>query len=327
MFHQTMNIFEKSGFILLESENKDLEIYQKEDVILLAMKKFKDNKKAFRQSSNHLDAELISELKEAFNSLSSRDDIHSVILTSAHKVVFSRGAKVEIMLTATREECRQFIGKLQELILQIQRFLKPVVAAINGLAWGGGLELAMACDYRISSDRENVVFGMPEVSVGIIPGMGGTQNLARLIGRGKSFDIIANAKIDIDPEKAKQYGLVDMVIPADELITKSFAFAKRKDLKKTFDGASGQLTVEQSVIEEEIKSFLANKKIEIVPGVRAAPLAKALISLIFEKDSSLNYLDGLKYEQEIISYLQGTADCKEGITALIEERKPVFCGK
>ncbi|MFQ5486401.1 MAG: enoyl-CoA hydratase/isomerase family protein [Desulfobacterales bacterium] len=322
-----MNIFEKSGFILQGNENKDLEIYQKGNVILLAMKKFKDNKKAFRQSSNHLDAGLIAELKEEFNSLSSRDDIQSVILTSAHKVVFSRGAKVEIMLNATREECRQFIGKLQELILQIQRFLKPVIAAINGLTWGGGLELAMACDYRISSDRENVVFGMPEASVGIIPGMGGTQNLSRLIGREKSFEIIANAKIDIDPVKAKSYSLVDMVTPADELITKSFAFAKRKDLKKTFDGASGQPTVEQSVIEEEIKNFLANKKVEVVPDMRSAPLAKALISLIFEKDSSLNYLDGLKYEQEIIVYLQGTADCKEGITALIEERKPVFCGK
>lgn len=321
------NLFEKSGFKLIESENKDLELYQQEDVILLAMKKFKDNTRAFRQASNHLDTGLISELKEAFNSLSSRNDIQAVILTSAHKVAFSRGAKVEIILTATKEECRQFIGKLQELILQIQRFLKPVIAAINGLTLGGGLELAMACDYRISSDRENVVFGMPEASVGIIPGMGGTQNLTRLIGREKSFDIITNAKIDIDPEKAKQYGLVDMVTPADELISQSFAFAKRKNTKKSFNGTSGPLTVERSLIFEEIKSFLTSKKVEVVPGMRSAPLAKALISLLFEKSSSLNYLDGLKYEQEIIAYLQGTADCREGITALIEERKPVFCGK
>ncbi len=320
-------IFEKSGFTLLENEKKDLEIYQQEDVILIAMKKFKDNKKAFRQSSNHLDTGLISELKEAFNSLSSHADIQSVIVTSAHKVVFSRGAKVEIMLNATTEECRQFIGKLQGLMVQIQRFLKPVIAAINGLAWGGGLELAMACDYRISSDRENVVFGMPEVSVGIIPGMGGTQNLARLIGREKSFDIITNAKVDISPETAKQYGLVDMVVPADELIARAFAFAKRKDLKKTSDGTYAPLTVEQSVIEKEIKNFLANKRVEVVPGTGLAPLSKALMSLLFEKGSSLNYLDGLKYEQEIISYLQGTDDCREGITALIEERKPVFCGK
>lgn len=321
------NIFEENGFSLLDSGHKDLEVYRKEDVLLITLMKSKGNKKAFRQASNHLDSGLISELSDVFDTLAGKDDVFSVILTSSHKVAFSRGAKIEVLMETTAEQSRLFIEEAQKILLQIQRFNKPVIAAINGLAFGGGLELTMACDYRLSSDRENVVFGLPEASLGIIPGMGGTQNLLRLVGMERAREIIINARADINAEAAKEYGLIDKIVPSEKLIEESFLFAANRDLKKAFSIDLDKITVSESSIRDEIKNYLETRKIDIVVDQKAAPVAKALLTFLFEKAADHTYLDGLKYEQEIFCYLQQTSDCKEGIKALTEERPPVFQGK
>jgi len=322
-----INIFEENGFSLLDSGRKDLEVYRKEDVLLITLMKFKGDKKAFRQASNHLDAGLISELSDVFNTLAVKDDVFSVILTSSHKVAFSRGAKIEVLTEATVEQSRLFIEEAQKIILQIQRLNKPVIAAINGLTFGGGLELAMACDYRISSDRENVVFGLPEASLGIIPAMGGTQNLARLVGMERAREIIINARVDIFAEAAKEYGLIDKIVPSEKLIEESLLFAANRDLKKGNSLDLNKITVTDASIRDEIKNYLQTRKIDIDANQKAAPVAKALLTFLFEKAQEHTYLDGLKYEQEIFCYLQQTSDCKEGIKALTEERPPVFQGK
>lgn len=322
-----INIFEENGFSLLDSGHKDLEVYRKEDVLLITLAKYKGDKKAFRQASNHLDSGLISELSDVFDALAGKEDIFSVILTSSHKVAFSRGAKIEVLTEATAEGGRLFIEEAQKILLQIQRFNKPVIAAINGLTFGGGLELAMACDYRLSSDRENVVFGLPEASLGIIPGMGGTQNLPRLVGMERAREIIINARVDIDAEAAKKYGLIDKIVPSEKLIEESFLFAANRDLKKGFSIDLDKITASESSIRDEIGNYLKTRKIDVVVDQKAAPLAKALLTFLFEKAAEHTYLDGLKYEQEIFCYLQQTSDCKEGIKALTEERPPVFQGK
>jgi len=321
------NIFEENGFSLLDNSYKDLEVYRKEDVLLITLAKFKGDKKAFRQASNHLDAGLLSELSDVFDTLAGKDDVFSVILTSSHKVAFSRGAKIEVLAEATVEQSRLFIKEAQKIILQIQRSNKPVIATINGLTLGGGLELAMACDYRLSSDRENVVFGLPEASLGIIPAMGGTQNLARLVGKERAQEIIINARADIFAEAAKQYGLIDKIVPSEKLIEEAFLFAANRDLKKRDSLDLNKITVSEPSIRQRIENYLATQTIEIVAGQKAAPMAKALLTFLFEKATEYTYLDGLKYEQEIFCYLQPTSDCKEGIKALTEERPPVFQGK
>ncbi len=321
------NIFEENGFSLLDSGYKDLEVYRKEDVLLITLVKFKGDKKAFRQASNHLDSGLISELSDVFNTRAGKDDVFSVILTSSHKVAFSRGAKIEVLAEATAEQSRLFIEEAQKMVLQIQRFNKPVIAAINGLTFGGGLELAMACDYRISSDRENVVFGLPEASLGIIPGMGGTQNLPRLVGMERAQEIIINARADINAQSAKEYGFIDKIVPAEKLIEAAFLFAANRDLKKGFSLDLDKITVSKESIRQRIENYLKDRKIDVVADQKAAPLAKALLTFLFEKATEYTYLDGLKYEQEIFCYLQQTSDCKEGIKALTEERPPVFQGK
>ncbi|NQU74254.1 MAG: enoyl-CoA hydratase/isomerase family protein [Candidatus Omnitrophica bacterium] len=321
------NIFEENGFSLLDSGHKDLEVYRKEDVLLVTLMKFKGDKKAFRQASNHLDSGLISELSDVFNTLAGDKDIFSVILTSSHKVAFSRGAKIEVLMGATTEQSRLFIEEAQKILLQIQRFTKPVIAAINGLTFGGGLELAMACDYRLSSDRENVVFGQPEALLGIIPGMGGTQNLPRLVGMEKAREIIMNARADINAQEAKECGLVDKIVPSEKLIEEAFLFAANRDLKKGFSIDLDKITVSESSIRDEIKNYMETLKIDIAQDQKVAPLAKALLSFLFEKTKDCTYLDGLRYEKEVFCRLQQTADCKEGIKALGEERPPVFQGK
>ncbi len=322
-----ISIFEKSNFELLENDYKDLEIFKRENVILISMKKNKHDKKAFRQASNHLDAGMIDELQAVLKAYGSDNNIKAIILSSSHKVAFSRGAKIEILMGASTEQCRNFIQGGQDLLLEIQRYPKPVIAAITGLTLGGGLELVLGCDYRICSTRENVIFGAPEASLGIIPGMGGTQNLPRLIDRKKAFNIISEARTDITPEEAKELGLVDSTAPPNELVEEAFKLASKDNLKKTYKVQEIESGLTNSKILTEIEAFLEKQTIICNPDDAAAPLSKALATFIFENTSADNYSDGLRYEREVLCYLQKTADCQEGLKALTEERPAVFQGK
>ncbi len=320
-----ISLFEKNGFVPEECTYSDLDIFRRGNVLLISMKKFKEDKKASRIAANHFDRNMMIELNKAFSSFETDKDIKSIILASGHKVAFSRGARIELLLEISTEEIVLFIEGAQNFLLQVQQYSKPVIAAISGLALGGGLELAMGCDYRISSNRENVIMGLPETSLGIIPAMGGTQNLSRIIGREKAFDIITEANVEITPQKALDWGLVDMVVDEDSFVNEAFRIANTMNLEK--HGITGKVTKTNEEIRSEIDKYLKETKIEVNPGERTAPLARSLVSFIFSKTSAENYLEGLLYEKEVFVYLSGTSDCREGITALNEERTPVFRGK
>ncbi|MBI9098612.1 MAG: enoyl-CoA hydratase/isomerase family protein [Spirochaetaceae bacterium] len=322
-----VSVFEKNGFTELNTEYKDLEIYSKDNVGLISMKKFKDDIKAHRQSGNHLDYDLMRELKEALLFFQNESRIHKLIITSSHKVAFSRGAKIEDVLGASEEKCRDFLSKAQDLLLTLQKFTKPVIAAINGLTLGGGFELSLACDYRIASSRENVVFGFPETSLGLIPAMGGTQNLRRIIGEKQARYIISESIINITSEKAKVLGIVENIFPPKELINEAFILANRKGIGKQFHPEKVKADLSANTIRKEIISFLKNRQLKPDPRKTAAPIAAALTDFLFTKTDENQYLNGLLYEYEVFCYLQQTEDCYEGIQALTEERKPFFKGK
>jgi len=318
--------FERFGFVPLEEEYNDLDLYRKGNVVLIALHKFRADRRASRESANHLDPPMIDELETALDLLKFDGSVGSLIIASAQLAAFCRGAKIELLLEATEEECRRFIDKAQQLILEIHRYPKPVIAMIDGFALGGGMELILGCDYRISSSRDTVVFGLPEASLGVIPAMGGTLNLRRLAEPEDAGDILLRGRADITAPSAGEMGLVDMVVPPEELLEKAYALASGGGLKRTSLIPETEPSVSPPEIRREIEEYLAGRDLQAVPGARVSPFSEALLRFLLEKTSPERFLEGLFYEREVFCFLQGTEDCREGITALVEERPPVFRG-
>ena len=167
----------------------------------------------------------------------------------------------------------------------VQNLQTPVIAAVNGFALGGGLELAMSCHFRIAST--NAKMGLPEVTLGVIPGYGGTQRLAQLIGKGRAMELIMTANMS-DAETAKNYGLVNHVVPQEELL----------DLAKA------------------IATKISNNS--------SVAIGKAIDAINANFQDGVN---GFATEIKNFGYCFGTADFKEGTTAFLEKRKAVFTGK
>ena len=204
---------------------------------------------------NALNPEVLADLKAAFESIN-QDAVRCVVLTGAGERSFVAGADIGSMYTMTKAEGTEF-GKLgNDIFLMIESFPLPVIAAVNGFALGGGNELAMSCDIRICS--ENAVFGQPEVGLGITPGFGGTQRLARLVGPGMAKQLVYSA-LNIDAAEALRIGLVNAVYPLEELmpaalklagrIAKQAPIAVRNCKKAINDGIA--LPIEQAVEVEE----------------------------------------------------------------------------
>lgn len=164
---------------------------------------------------NALSTEVLSDLEEAVNDVKADDDIYAVIITGAGDKSFVAGADIAEMKDKSVEEAAAYGEFGNKVFRSIETMEKPVIAAINGFALGGGNELAMACDIRLAAD--NAVFGQPEVGLGITPGFGGTQRLARLIPTGLAKEIIYTAR-NIKAPKALEIGLVNAVYPHDELM-------------------------------------------------------------------------------------------------------------
>ena len=163
---------------------------------------------------NALNPEVLADLKAAFEAID-QNTVRCVVLTGAGDKSFVAGADIGSMSTMTKAEGEAF-GKLgNDVFLMIESFPLPVIAAVNGFALGGGNELAMSCDIRICSD--NAVFGQPEVGLGITPGFGGTQRLARLVGMGMAKQLVYSA-LNIKADEAYRIGLVNAVYPLDELL-------------------------------------------------------------------------------------------------------------
>lgn len=172
---------------------------------------------------NALSTEVLEDLDKAVNDVKNDDDIYAVIVTGAGDKSFVAGADIAEMKDKTVEEAAKYGEFGNKVFREIETLEKPVIAAINGFALGGGNELAMACDIRLAAD--NAVFGQPEVGLGITPGFGGTQRLARLIPVGLAKEIIYSGR-NIKAPRAAEIGLVNAVYPHDELMPAAMKMAK-----------------------------------------------------------------------------------------------------
>lgn len=235
---------------------------------------------------NALNKATIHELHEAFKSAEADSDVNVILLTGSGEKAFVAGADISEFADFSVEEGAQLAAQGQELLFDFVQNLKtPVIAAVNGFALGGGLELAMACHFRVAS--ENAKMGLPEVSLGVIPGYGGTQRLPQLIGKGKAMELIMTAGM-LNAQEALDWKLVNYVVPSAELI---------------------------SFCTEIANKILRNSPLAISAAIKAI---------------NANFKDGVNgFETEIKHFGKsfGTADFKEGTTAFLEKRKPVFTGK
>ena len=235
---------------------------------------------------NALNKATILELHEAFKTLENNKGIRVIILTGSGDKAFVAGADISEFAHFSESEGADLALQGQTGLFDfIENLATPVIAAINGFALGGGLELAMSCHFRVAS--ENAKMGLPEVSLGVIPGYGGTQRLPQLVGKGKAMEMIMSAGM-LTADEAKTCGLVNYVVPQSELLE--------------FCNDIGQKIARNSpvAISQAIKAINANYK----EGV-----------------------NGYKTEIAAFGKCFATADFKEGTTAFLEKRKPDFKGE
>jgi len=171
---------------------------------------------------NAFSVDLMNEVLHCLDDAGKDETIRVVILTGAGERAFSAGADIKAMIGMNALKARELSTNGYRICKAIENLQKPVIAAINGFALGGGLETAMACDFRIASDKARM--GQTEVNIGLIPGWGGTQRLTRLVGKTRAKELVYTGKI-IDSKAAEQIGLVNMVVPADQFMTGVRQFA------------------------------------------------------------------------------------------------------
>lgn len=171
---------------------------------------------------NALNVQALRELDSILEQVENDEEIYVLIITGAGRA-FVAGADIGEMVDFTAANAKAFSRRGNNVLLRLTRFPRPVIAAVNGYALGGGCELAMSCDIRIGS--ENAKFGMPEVGLGITPGFGGTQRLARIVGMSTATELILTGRT-IDAREALQIGLINHLYPADEMLDRAFELAR-----------------------------------------------------------------------------------------------------
>jgi enoyl-CoA hydratase len=169
---------------------------------------------------NALNKAVFDDLDNVLNEISGNKEIRSVIITGSGPKAFVAGADITEFNGLSKEQSMALAKRGQDIFFRIENSPKPIIAAVNGFALGGGCELAMACHFRIASD--NARFGQPEVNLGLIPGYGGTQRLTHLVGKGRAIELLISAGM-LDATTALQYGLVNYVVSQDELLNKARA--------------------------------------------------------------------------------------------------------
>ena len=234
---------------------------------------------------NALNAATIQELHDGFKLLENNNEVKVILLTGQGEKAFVAGADISEFANFNVTEGTQLAANGQKILFDfVENLKKPVIAAVNGFALGGGLELAMSCHFRIAS--ENAKMGLPETSLGVIPGYGGTQRLPQLIGKGRAMEMIMTANM-ISAEEALRFGLVNYVVPLDELM----------DFTKNI--AAKIMRNSPAAISNAINAINANFK---------------------------DGLNGFEIEIENFGKCFETGDFKEGTTAFLEKRKANFKG-
>lgn len=235
---------------------------------------------------NALNRATIAELDQALTEAEADKGVRVLIITGSGPKAFVAGADIKEFAHFSVEEGKQLSAEgHKQLFDHVERLGKPVIAAVNGFALGGGLELAMSCHLRVASD--NARMGLPETSLGVIPGYGGTQRLARLVGKGKAMEMIFTADM-IKAEEALQWGLVNHVVPQDQLLAKCTELAA---------------------------AIMKNSPTALAAAIRA-------VNAGYEPGAN-----GMQREIEEFGKCFGTADFKEGTSAFMEKRKAAFRGE
>jgi enoyl-CoA hydratase len=232
---------------------------------------------------NALNAELMDELGDALHVLDKDDDIGAIVLTGSDKA-FAAGADIKEMAEAGAVQ--MLLEQRMDRFDRINSVKKPVIAAVSGWALGGGCELAMSCDMIVAS--ETAKFGQPEITIGVIPGVGGTQRLTRAVGKALAMEMVLNNR-HLSAEEAYQFGLVNRVVPAEEYLTTAMELAE---------------------------------SIAAMPPL-AVRIGKEMVNQAFE--TSLT--EGMADERRSFYFLFSSRDQKEGMQAFIEKRKPEWKGE
>jgi enoyl-CoA hydratase len=237
------------------------------------------------QVLNAINEELVDGLFSAIERAKKEKDVRVMVITGEGRA-FSAGADVKMFSQMDAYRAREVVTKLGKALEELEELEVPVIAAVNGLALGGGCEIAMACDIIIASHK--AVFGQPEINLGIIPGAGGTQRLARLIGWKKAMELCLLGET-IDAKEAQRLGLVNKVVEHEKLI-------------------------------EEVKSLAEKLK-------KKSPTALMLAKQAVNRGFKMSLKSGISYERDIFSLSFASKDASEGIKAFIEKREPRFSGR
>ncbi|KUG02747.1 enoyl-coa hydratase [hydrocarbon metagenome] len=237
------------------------------------------------QVLNALNDRILEELSVLMDQIAADNEVKSLVITGGSKV-FAAGADIGFMSSISPLEAEKFVALAHQAINKIADLDKPVIAAIAGLALGGGCELALSCDIRIAAAGSR--FGLPEINLGLYPGGGGTQRLARLVGPGWAKHLLMTGK-PIDSETAFQIGLITKIVPVADLIEES----------------------------KKLAAELAAK----------SAIAMRLMKKAINYTENVDLASGLLFEQKTWAFLMSTEDAHEGLTAFLEKRPPVFKGK
>lgn len=235
------------------------------------------------QALNALNAQLVSEVNHALDGLEADANIGCIVITGSKKA-FAAGADIKEMAELTYPQI--YMDDLFSDSDRVANRRKPIIAAVNGFALGGGCELALMCDFILAGD--NAKFGQPEINLGVLPGMGGTQRLTRAVGKAKAMEMCLSGRM-IDAVEAERCGIVARIVPSDELLDEAL----------------------------KVAAVIASKSLPI------AMMIKESVNRAFE----VNLTEGVRFERRVFHAAFATQDQKEGMAAFVAKRAPEFTGK